>query len=185
MWMQNACFKLIISKSINFKSITNSNRGYTAEAAAAAPPHTEWHFTFDIYEFTVYGIVFAVLRAMLRTVQCVLCAILTQFKYNTDTDMVEMSIQWFIFCAFFNLLVLFLIQCLHPAVHHSLQNYLRIRMQMDVSKLKVSKHFDVVNQLNWVPNMGWISRKTQTKFVKWSQNILHKQFGWFGATWYK
>lgn len=38
------CFKLIISKSINFKSITNSSRSSTAE----------WHFTFDICGFLLF-----------------------------------------------------------------------------------------------------------------------------------
>lgn len=59
----------LIIWSINFKSIANSTTN-------------QWHFT-STFELLLW----------------ICCYNLTQFEYNTDTDMVEMSIQWFIFSA--------------------------------------------------------------------------------------
>lgn len=167
--LQVACFKLIISKSINFKSITNSNRSYVAKASAA------YWMIFYVRHLRIYFLWHGFSQCSMLLFYA-LCVILTQFKYNTNTDMVEMSIQWFIFCAFLNLLVRFFFSMSLPCTHyHSLQCYLRIHMQMNVSMLKVLKHFAVVNQQYLVPNMDWDIEKNSNWICE--MNIA-KMFGW-------
>lgn len=100
----------------------------------------------------------------------VLCVILTQFKYNTHTDMVEMSIQWFIFCAFFNLLcVIFISMSSSRRATIHFMCYLSIRMQMNVyvESFKTFWRCESTEHQIWTG----ISRKTQIEFVKWSQNM--------------
>lgn len=94
----------LIIWSINFKSIANSTTN-------------QWHFT-STFELLLW----------------ICCYNLTQFEYNTDTDMVEMSIQWFIFSALlyyalFNNIIACKSICLRKCVRIcSMKNYVFFRV---------------------------------------------------------
>lgn len=130
--------------------------------------------TFYIRHLWIYFLWHGFSIVLWAATRCsVRCTILTQFKYNTNTDMVEMSIQWFIFCAYFSLLFISMSSPRQaPFTSALLVHTVCMQMNVYAESLKTFWRCDST-ELSTKYGLGY---REKHKLNLWNEvKILHKQ----------